>query len=303
MSSSPPEGFSVRPVTLDDVGAINDLVIAADEAVQGWSDSSEADLTDWWRLVDLEHESWLVENDGPAAYAVAFPRAGRVDIDGYVHPEQKGLGLGSWLVSRTEGRARERGAPSALAWCLAADADARVLFERLGYRETRRFYRMLIEFDGPPPVAELPSGLRIETFRLEDAHAFHSALTEAFAGEWSFVALPFDEWVEHRVKAPDFDPGLWFVVRDGDEIAAVLRGDAERGGGGWVGAIGVREPWRRRGLGLALLTHAFGEFYRRGQRRVALGVDADNPAGATRLYRRAGMHVASEAVAYEKALA
>jgi hypothetical protein len=32
MSSSPPEGFVVRPVTLDGVGAINDLV-AADEAV------------------------------------------------------------------------------------------------------------------------------------------------------------------------------------------------------------------------------------------------------------------------------
>ena len=53
MSSSLPEGFSVRPVTPEDVVAINALVVAADEAVQGWSDSSEADLTDWWRLVDL----------------------------------------------------------------------------------------------------------------------------------------------------------------------------------------------------------------------------------------------------------
>ncbi len=64
-----------------------------------------------------------------------------------------------------------------------------------------------------------------------------------------------------------------------------------------------RKPWRKRGLGLALLHHAFGEFYRRGQPKVALGVDAQNPTGATRLYERAGMHVAYEAVAFQKELA
>ena len=100
--------------------------------------------------------------------------------------------------------------------------------------------------------------------------------------------MPFEEWVEHRVQAPDFDPTLWFIVRDGDEIAAALRGEPDRGGAGWVGAIGVRKPWRKRGLGLALLLHAFGEFYRRGQPRIGLGVDAQNPTGATRLYERAG---------------
>ena len=92
-------------------------------------------------------------------------------------------------------------------------------------------------------------------------------------------------------------------MRDGDEIAAALRGEPDRGGAGWVGAIGVRKPWRKRGLGLALLLHAFGEFYRRGQPRIGLGVDAQNPTGATRLYERAGMRVAYEAVAFEKALA
>ena len=61
------------------------------------------------------------------------------------------------------------------------------------------------------------------------------------------------------------DPSLWFIVREGDEIAAVLRGEPNRFDAGWVGAIGVRKPWRKRGLGLALLHHAFGEFYRRGR--------------------------------------
>jgi len=55
-------------------------------------------------------------------------------------------------------------------------------------------------------------------------------------------------------------------------------------------------------LGLALLHHAFTEFWRRGERAVALGVDAENPTGATRLYERAGMHMLFDAVVYEKQL-
>ena len=35
---------------------------------------------------------------------------------------------------------------------------------------------------------------------------------------------------------------------------------------------------------------------------VRLAVDAANPTGATRLYQRAGMHVAAEYVIYEKVL-
>ena len=61
-------------------------------------------------------------------------------------------------------------------------------------------------------------------------------------------------------------------------------------------AVGFRRSacspaFRSRGLGTALLVHAFGEFQRRGRRRVGLGVDAENTTGAVRLYERAGMHV------------
>ena len=304
MSLSLPDGFSVRAATREDASAINELVVAADEAVQGWSDSTEADLLDWWRLTDLEQDSWVVEQDGRvAAYSGLFAHAENAELDGFVHPTKTGLGLGAWLLASGEARARARGLPVARTWCLAPDDPARRLFEQRGFREVRRFYRMLIELDGPPPAPSWPGGFRVGTFEPDDALAFHTALNEAFADEWTFISMPFEEWVEHRVHAPDFDPTLWFIVREGGEIAAVLRGDPDRGGVGWVGAIGVRKQWRRRGLGLALLLHAFGEFYRRGQPRIGLGVDAQNPTGATRLYERAGMHVAYEAIAFEKALA
>lgn len=300
MTSSPPEGFRVRPATVEDAPAINELMIAVDTALQGWSDSTEAELVDWWHLTDLGDNSWVVEDESLAAYAVVIPHGESAEMDGYVNPAKTGLGLGSWLLRRGEERARELGFSSALTWCLAPDADARALFERFGFREVRRFYRMFVEHEREPLAPEWPEGFRVSAFEPGDGPAFHAALGEAFAEEWNFVSEPYEQWAERRMNVPDFDPTLWFIVRQGDEIAAVLRCDAERAGAGWIGAIGVLRPWRKRGLGLALLRHAFGEFYRRGQPRAGLGVDAQNPTGATRLYERAGMHVAYEAVAFKK---
>ena len=57
-----------------------------------------------------------------------------------------------------------------------------------------------------------------------------------------------------------------------------------------------------RGLGLALLRESFRRFRETGETVVALGVDADNPTGATRLYERAGMRVLWQADVWEKEL-
>lgn len=299
----PPDGFVVRPATVDDADAVSEVGRAYDSSLNDQSSTTPEDLRDWWRLIDLERQSWLVERDGRvAAAAVAYTRGEFFDAGGYVHPDFQGRGLGSFLLDVTEARARELGLPCTHATTLARDAAALELFARRGYRDVRHYYRMVIDLDGPTPEPAWPDGLEVETFRLEDALAFHAVLDEAFEEEWNFQSTPFEEWRTHRLEAPDFDPDVWWVVRDGDELAAVLRGDPKREGMGWVGALGVRRRWRRRGLGLALLHHAFGEFRRRGETAVGLGVDAENPTGATRLYERAGMRVAREAIVFAKEL-
>jgi len=129
-----------------------------------------------------------------------------------------------------------------------------------------------------------------------------AAIEEAFASEYGHVPESFESWRKRRLEAPFTDTALWLTVWDGDEIAATLMCDPQRFEVGWIASVSVREPWRRRGLGLAMLRHAFGEFWRRGQRRVGLGVDAQNPTGAVSLYERAGMRVLFDAVVYEKRL-
>ncbi len=224
MSSSLPEGFRVRPATVDDAPAINELVVATDTAVQGHSDSTALELVEWWRLTNLAANSWVVEDDSLAAYAVVVPWGESAETDGFVHPAKTGLGLGSWLLQQGEERVRELGFVTALTWCLAPDTGARALFERSGYREVRRYYRMYVEHEAEPPAPEWPEGFRVNTFEPNDARAFYAALDEAFAEEWNFVSTPFEEWAARRIDVPDFDPTQWFVVREGDEIVGVLRG-------------------------------------------------------------------------------
>ena len=62
MSSSPPDGLTVRRATVDDAPAIDGLITAADVAVQGWSESSVPELLGWWRKMDLEDLKLTVED-------------------------------------------------------------------------------------------------------------------------------------------------------------------------------------------------------------------------------------------------
>ena len=177
----------------------------------------------------------------------------------------------------------------------------RALLESRGYREVRRFYEMAIELTEEPSEPVLPVGLAVDELRDDEYEAFYEVLNEAFAEHWEWHPTPFDEWFELRHGQHRDEHGLdWFVVRDGDELAAVTRNDASVAGGGYVGAIGVPPAWRGRGLGKALLLKTFGEFWRRGTTRVTLDVDSQNETSAVRLYERVGMHVDSCGVASEK---
>ena len=305
MSSSLPDGFEVRSATDDDAAAVAGLMRASEHAVLGVSVLTEGDIRDRWRLSDPGENVWLIHGDGQlAAAATLWPYGDATIVWGDVHPELLGRGLGTALLELAETCARGLGAGAIRNDTFARDEAASVLLAGRGYRPVRRYYEMRIELgDEAPPEPEWPEGLTVASFRDGDGPAFHQTLGESFQDEWGHAPLEYEEWRRARLDADDFDPEVWAVVRDGDEIAAVARCDVFRYGGGWVAALGVRKPWRRRGVGLALLHHTFCVFHARGERSVGLGVDSENPTGATRLYERAGMHVETESVMFEKKLA
>ena len=161
-----------------------------------------------------------------------------------------------------------------------------------GYRHVRSSYTMEAALDAPPPSAVLPEELSLRSYRNEDFEAVRAALNEAFADDWHHHDVSAANFREFYVKQRHFDPSLWLLAWDGDELAGFVLASPERVGDpelGWIGTLGVRPGWRRRGLGEALLRGAFSELFARGRRRVGLGVDTENATGALRLYERVGM--------------
>jgi mycothiol synthase len=183
------------------------------------------------------------------------------------------------------------------------------LFEDLGYRHIRSSYHMLIEMDAAVPEPQFPAGITLRTYNSEvDAEAIYLAMEDSFRDHFGFVEEPVEQGLKrfkHFWLGEGSDPSLLFMALDGDEVAGINLcrphsfDDPEMG---WVGTLGVRRPWRKQGIGLALLRHSFNEFYGRGKRKVGLGVDAQNLTGALRLYEGAGMHVHQVFDQYEKEL-
>jgi ribosomal protein S18 acetylase RimI-like enzyme len=297
--------MNVRALRPEDLDEVLVLSRAADEAVWNDSDWTEQDLRELWDELDLERDAWAVEVDGRIAGWGTFEARGERTIgDGYVHPDLQGRGVGAQLVRLYEARAANApGARTIESAALRGDGSADALFRSRGFAPVRHFFRMLIEHDREPEPPVWPYGVEAAPFDLADAEAFHAALNEAFAEEWGFAAEPFKTFRERRLGAERFDPGVCWVAKERGEIVALSLNDWKRNGDwGWIGSLAVRPAWRRRGLGEALLRASFGEFWRRGERRVALGVDSQNPTGATRLYERVGMRVLWEAIVYRKAV-
>ncbi len=300
--------MNVRQPAQDDLAEVLALCRAADIAVWGDSDWTEHDLRDEWAELDLERDAWLVELDERiAGYGTFTDRGeGRLMADGYVHAELQGRGVGSRLVDLYEQRAAAAADRRTLeSAALRGDGAADALFTSRGFEPVRHFYRMVIDVADEPAAPVWPEGMTVGRLDVErDGKAFYDAIVEAFADEWGFQIRPWDEFREWRFGAERFDPTLSPVVKDGDEIAAVSLNDWKTNGDwGWVNLLAVRPAWRRRGLGEALLRESFREFHARGERQVALGVDVQNPTGATRLYERVGMRPLWEAVVYRKELA
>ena len=305
-------GYHVRHPQIGDAEAVHALIVASDiedfGESQGWSiDDTESEL----KQLDLEHDAWVaIAPDGEiAGYGYAQDRQHvRIDVEIYVHPAHCGRGIGTTLVRLTEARAREHvelAPPEARVivnnGINALNPDARSLLEREGYAPVRFAFRMELELDDEPAAASWPAGITVRGGeRDEDLRTFYEITEEAMADHWGHVDIPFAEWRARNI-GETFDLSLSFLAMDGAEPAgaALCKISDEIG---WIDTLAVRRPWRRRGLGSALLCHAFRELYRRGMRRLALGVDAESLTGATRLYERAGMQIRQQYATYSKEL-
>jgi len=311
-----PAGYGLRRPRLDDADEVAALIVAVDVAATGETAASRDDLLSEWGQprFDLDRNAWLVvTGDGrAAAYAWVFDLADHAAVDGQflVHPDHQWRGLEGPLFEWVErgaavlATAAPAGAEVTLGvWCSRGDRRAE-LYLAAGYARTRSFLRLRLALDHLPddPLAYAPPpGLEVRRFVAPDnERAAWATLEESFADHFRESPTPFEEW-RALALGPGADTDLWFTAWGGDQMAGCVICYAETYGG-YIDRLGVRRPWRRRGLGRLLLLTAFSALRDRGCAEVLLGVDADNQSGALGLYESLGMRRTLVNDFYEKAL-
>ncbi len=263
--------FELRAPTLDDLPALVDF-FGAMQAAYGTGGESEGQLRDQLtsKFANAE-ENYRIAVTGGAVHGWASvwhpePSSERIFIDVKAHPRE--LPMYERLLDWAEERAAALAAGRAVRVHAGASSDNELLADEVrkrGYELVRHFFTMEIDLAEEPPAPEWPEGF---------------------------------------IGSSEFDPGLVFLAEEGDELAGFsLCKNEVRPNTGHVGVLGVRRPWRRRGLGTALLLHSFREFRRRGRAKADLGVDTENLTGAVRLYERVGMSPVRRFDSYRKELA
>ena len=249
-------------------------------------------LLDWtFPGVQLEDDARV--GDGSYAFVDRFGD-GRVWIDVAGSPSRE-------LLDWAEARALELGTRLLSGGWTSQDAVLAEL-QRRGFRRTRTSHRMAIELAEPTRGPDWPAGIEPRAFRPGDERVFYELHQETFADTWEPIEETYEEWA-HQFLVPEvLVPELWtLAVANGEPVGfALCHPHAVDPVVGWVRILGVRQLFRGRGLGRALLLHAFAQFRSRGMQRVGLGVDGESPTGANALYESVGMRIVSRFAIYEK---
>jgi mycothiol synthase len=311
-----PTAYSVRRPRADEVDAVAAIFAAYDSTQSDTLATTAAEVAEDWARPRFrrDRDSWVVVagGDRPVAYASSWDEEPHVDLvcDGVVHPDHWGRGLGGLLLVLMEDQARGHltaapaGAPVVLHNVIPrSDERAAELLVSRGYTRARTFLRMVLDLANSAHSPRLAApGIEITTLRRgSDERPFYDTMVESFRGGWRSEPGPYEEWAQ-RMNLPDFDPGLWWLAWDGPRVVGALEARPVDDASGWVKNLGVRPSHRRRGIGAALLSHAFAEFKRRGCERVELGVDSANETQATAVYERIGMRAAQSFDIYAKHL-
>jgi len=319
--TSLPEGYCIRPVEMEDIGTFLEILNDYWEPFLGVRKFTEEDIRRIFTSPGFDNRAstrLVLSPEGRPAggilvWDVPSPPVHPL-IYGAVRKEFEGRGIGTYMLHWAETRSRqaisrvEEGVRVIVRATSSIGHEPTVnLFKKRGMQPIRYSWMMIMDLDKEPHKPQWPDGITISSFRDHpDLKSIYRAVNDSFQDHWGYVERDEQESIkrwEHRLESDkDFDPTLWYLAMDGDDIAGLALCEPQVGDNpdlAIVETLGVRRSWRRRGLGLALLRHAFVEFYAHSKKQVGLGVDAQSLTGATRLYEKAGMRVHQQLVTYD----
>lgn len=304
-------GATWRPLSLDDVDAYLELLGAARVADGGpevtTAEVARHDLSDPNCPLPTNSLALALPDGSLSAVLMVRERlqglaSRRVFLWGVTHPAHRRRGVGRAVLDWGLDRADEILAAQPVELERLVEtfteerlADAVALHESAGFRAARWYVDMRRDLHDPLPDERALGGIRIERYEAMLGERVRAAHNEAFADHWASEPLTKPVWNRDFVGDPNFRDDLSFVAHAGAEVAGytlnyVYEADWEASGvrEGWVGQLGVRRPWRGRGLATALLARSMAAFLAAGMDAAILGVDVENPTGALGVYERAG---------------
>ncbi|GAA4166941.1 hypothetical protein GCM10022251_55290 [Phytohabitans flavus] len=316
-----PAGWTTRRPTLDDLTEILALVHASDLAAVGQADFSSDDVRE--ALAGSPHVA--PERDSLLAYAPDGSLAGwaylenesggdRDFLEVYTHPET-GLPAQAPLLALTLARVAERagelghGTMTVRAGAIPTERPYIAALRAAGFEFVKRYARMrrsLADVPAtPPPVPDGISIRPVDPGEDADMRLFHRILDTAFRDTPDYQPRAYERWREWVDGQASVAWDEWLVAAVGGRPAGILQSADQslEDGEGWVKMLAVSREYRRRGVGEALLRHAFALYAAKGRANVGLGVDLENPTEAARLYRAVGMTPAYEADIFERTVA
>jgi mycothiol synthase len=193
-------------------------------------------------------------------------------------------------------------------WAWEGPNDWGDLLVAEGYAPSWHVLEMLREDLDHIPDLPLPEGVEVRPVQPEHIRKIWDATREAIMDENSFSYENWGEEAFERYKAsPRFQPHLWQVAWDGDEVVGgvhVFVDEAENREKsrkwGHTEEVTVRRPWRGRGVAKALLTRSLRVLREHGMEAATLDVDSDNPSGALKLYESLGFRAVRQFTIYRR---
>ena len=257
---------------------------------------------------DPTTQSWLAEKDGETVgvaecYWFDLPlekrRVMRVGVNW--RKEFFGTPMPNILFELAEGKCQEMAAKMETdlnlvfsSWTMKNAQKRHDVFKAHGYTPVRYFFNMTRDNQKALADYPLPDGIVIRGAEENEYRKVFEAIEEAFKDHWGWsesTEEQYQEWIKHR----HFQPELWKIAWDGDEVAGTVlnyvdevENEEYNRKRGYTETICVRRQWRGKGIAKAIIAESIRMFTTMGMEECALGVDAENPSGALKLYQDLG---------------
>ncbi|MVA75960.1 GNAT family N-acetyltransferase [Auraticoccus sp. F435] len=239
----------------------------------------------------------------------------QVFLSGGVHPSWRQLGIGrrllAWQLEQARAHVQSRREAGAqclvVAHCDEKSTGRRGLYRRVGLVPVRRHLDLYRPLSGDVPDVPLPAGVDLVPWSDELCEAVRLAHNDAFSDVWRAREVTQEEWAASHAREAARPQWSWVALdRASGEVvgyainsASTEEWAAQGFSQGWTDRLGVRRPWRGRGVARALLVSSMRSFAAAGLQAAGLGVDTDRVSGPLQPYDELGYTVADSVLRHE----